>query len=568
MVSGKKSSKRRTLIITPIFLSIVIIAQVILLTVVGIKLSPITITLDMFMYLTVACFPLMNKFTASKLNIYLVITDEKIYFDRQIRQYESIETLNLSSLKAVKFKVKRYNIEKNIGNVEFIPDYDKPSRTSLKVTHISNFMKVQQRIESIIYEYIDVDKKWEEFKKKITFPYEFKLSSEKYRELVKKSWKFSIYYILLFTVSGLSFFSMQFIDILENRFIFTGILIVALSGLFGLPFLIGFIIMKRRNKSLNDALILYEDNIRLIVDNGLVKIPFTPTTSLDFCKLKQVNKSMNRWKELLDCITIKESYDNDNQIRFGPIENFPEVYKLIFITLLRWKKENGHLLPKSQIIDRSIEVSGSPQPTSEITPIEIIPKKSSSLEIIPKPNSDLIYKEYKVRLEPGEKIYTSFKPKLKSSKKSLIIELTIFIFSMIMFISLYFSPTETWTVVTILIQTFSGIICCFSSIFVMTSITTSYKLKDLKIIITDRKIIYDSYSDFCIVPYEKISSIIRRNKRYGRYKIEIKLIEPIPNNPYAYKLKYGIEINDNFLIDNIPQDNDLIEKLRYLISKV
>jgi len=171
-----------------------------------------------------------------------------------------------------------------------------------------------------------------------------------------------------------------------------------------------------------------------------------------------------------------------------------------------------------------------------------------------------------MKLEPDEQVFINYRPIRKSKKTAVFIELIIFISSLILFIVFYFSDTETWNVVTILMLVYSSLACCFSSVFLSASIMTSYKTKDLQIILTDRKIIHDSKTQFCVVPYEKISSILRRKHGRESYIIDIKLIEPIPNNPYEYSLK-GMVFNDYFLIERIPRDNDLIDKLKYLIEK-
>ena len=109
-----------------------------------------------------------------------------------------------------------------------------------------------------------------------------------------------------------------------------------------------------------------------------------------------------------------------------------------------------------------------------------------------------------------------------------------------------------------------GIGCCFSSSFYFR------KKKESKFVylITDKRIILETRFAYCTILYQDVLAINRKDKWTKRYDIIINLNKPIIDNPFYRNAGDFAQFEQNvFYIKDVLEDDDLFEKVKYLIDR-
>ncbi|MFX1338797.1 MAG: hypothetical protein ACFFDK_09320 [Promethearchaeota archaeon] len=557
-------------------LIIVLIGQFFLFFIFGFNFDFIDILFLALQLSIVILIPIGFRKIGRKSEKQLYITNKKIYVDQKYSNIDTIDSINLKSLKAIIFKKKRMDKGEDVGTIEFIPEYSALKLNLFTFSTMPGISKLQTVIESIIYDYADIEDRWDIIKNKlnIQFPYECKLSSQILDKINEKSKKRTIHIFLLIPLIIFGIIMIPITINAANNSLFRLLYYITFLPLaFGTIYSIYYIIQKRKWKknasSQNSILVLDTDKISLINYGSSENIQFNSSTTLDFFKIEKWGSGPLKWKENLDGIIIKSSFDSTQELRFGPIDLFPDVFEAFFCYLIKWKKDKGLLLSKEKILKQESEsIKQISEETKKEYPIkEFEFKKIEELRMEPISSLDPIYTDYKLHLDSDEEIFFIYEEKARF-KKMILISSAILAVSLIIYITLIITNLRYATFLFSLLYIFSMVFCTISSICLCGGARSKYKMGNMKYIFTDKKILVDYPTGFCKINYNNISSIIQRPALRGNYVIEINLKTPIENNPYVAKSGRFAHLNeDKFHIYKIPPNNNLIEKLRVLNEK-
>ncbi|MHA1439208.1 MAG: hypothetical protein ACTSPD_16675 [Promethearchaeota archaeon] len=528
--------------------------------------------------------------TCSESNI--CFTDKAIYHSFKFRYMENVDSTSLPYLKAVIFSKKKWDKGKDKGTIEFIPEYNPLQRQSFILTCIPNMSELQKIIESIIYLYGNIEKRWEDIKLKLKLqiPFEIKISQELTRNLSRKKKQniILIPFTILLILFGIFMFPIIFNQ--KNNEYFELYLYIAMIPLItGLILLISAIYKlttwNNRAIDLDNVLTIDSDKIILSQGNSAKTINLNDKIVLNFLSIQKLMRKAVKWDEYYDGIEIKPSYDSKDKIKFGPIDRFVDIYEFLFTYLLKWKADHGFLLKKEELLNinqqkfdfmhkdvkngflaKKLAQKVTPQTTRKMA-TAASPKKKKEIDIAFIDKSDLLYKKYDSVLDSDEKIYLKYIPPPKSKavpiSSIIVIIVSIIIYILYIFIDIHEMSHATYLFFAI-VAPLSFLMCCTSSICLYINSASRLRMGNALHLFTDRKIIVETRFEFCIIPYNKITSIVRLGRSKKKYHIQITTSMPIENNPYAITKGRFKGLNENlYFIKKIPFDNDLIDKISY-----
>ncbi len=557
-------------------LIIFLIFQIVSILLFGFRLSFFSIFLTLLPFSVILLTPIIFKKLGTSSDKFLYITNKKIYVDQKYRKIDSIDSIDLKSLRAVVLKKKRSDKGEDVGTLEFIPEYTALRHSLFTFSTIPDVSKLQTVIESIIYEYADIETRWNIIKNKlnIQFPYECKVSSQILDKINEKSKKRTIHIFLLMPliIFGIIMIPITLSAAKEGLFRLL-FYVTFLPLIFGISYTVYYILQKKNWKKKvsdkNSLFILDSDRVILKNNNSLEEILFDSSTTLGFFKIEKWGSGQLKWRENLDGITIKSSFDPSQELKFGPIDFFPDIFEAFFCYMIKWKADKGFLLSKAQILSQQSEdikqISEEIKKEYPIKDFEF--KTTEGLKMTSLSNLDPLYIDYKIHLDSDEEIFFTFEEKARY-KKMILISTAILAVSLITYITLIITNLRYATFLFSLLYIFSIVFCTISSCCLFGGARAKFKMGDMKYIFTNKKILVDYPTGFCEINYNNISSIIQRPALRGNYLIEINLKTPIENNPYVAKRGRFAHLNeDKFNIYKIPPNNNLIEKLRLLNEK-
>ncbi|HUX98667.1 MAG TPA: hypothetical protein VMV49_03880 [Candidatus Deferrimicrobium sp.] len=507
----------------------------------------------------------------------LLLTNKRIYLYTKRQKFENIDTLNFSDLKAIIYRKRRFLERKdNTGTIDFIGQEYKTAL--ITINDVQEIRQCQRIIESILYEYGGFKERWDEIKEKsqYNFPYNFKISADGLNILLKRNSRLNLYLMIIYTATLLSIilFYIFVPSIISFLTLIMVIFIFFVGVLISVPVLSEKYLLKRRPSPSNAILRLDSERISISDNPYPASIPLNPETSLNYLKLTHMMGKASYKREeykymLLDwyednlALQIKPSYDSNLAITFGPVNNFPDIYDLLFCYFINWKGERNHLLSKEQIFQLEKQ---------EIDAFSVEIKKQfatgTSAILVPEeilePIEENLYQSFYHLIEPDEKILLSYKPLMNLTGRLLFCSLSI--------IGIIFGISCTYIFpMWIFSQLFIAIIILMWSIFALVFNSIEFlgenTLKNAVFIFTNKKIVIKFPKSYTIVYYSDIATVLRKDKKKF-YNIELNLKHPIKTIPFSVRilmtLKYNIIQKPTILIPEVPQGDKLIEKINYI----
>ena len=481
----------------------------------------------------------MFKISPYRKEFFLVITDKKLYLYTKTGRVDSIDSINLTSIKAALFKKKRFiKKSKDLGKIVLIStDLKKYQKNKIEIQNIKNLKFTYQKFESILWHYGNLKERIETFRNNnnIFLPYTFKIEQQTFNKITRYGRIFTILLIICIVAIGIGFMGI----FLQMHFIIIINLLVFGSGFVVMSLVFRFMIKNILTPIMNQ-LNLEEDKIVLIGEEFSETIFFNDKVNLDFHQIQDFKKSSIGTYEILGAIIVKESIDSLKMIKFGPIFEFYNFLEVCYLHLLNWKGEQGLLLEKDQLQYIKKEKF------RDVVHVVNTEQKKAKLEEVYLDNEILTHvRNY---LEKDEQILFKYKPEY-NIKKNIIIGIAG-IFSFILLLLIPFVSINFF-IITIFILIFP-ITFGFLALCVLPG-----KLMEKKsvYIFTNQKIIIKYPKQFLITKINNISSIKRINKR-NRYHIVINLKNELENSPFIDK--------GALTIQNIPKDNILIDRVKNL----
>lgn len=174
-------------------------------------------------------------------------------------------------------------------------------------------------------------------------------------------------------------------------------------------------------------------------------------------------------------------------------------------------------------------------------------------------------------LKPNEQLLFTFKLKSHIIKNVLISIIGIVIFGVGIPVLMLAFDNENVYFEFVLLSIFLiglGLLTVFLEFFTCLS---EVSVKNYEYFFTSEKIVMLSRNLPCLIYYDNIMAIDKGKAGLRNYQIIVKLKEPVPNNPFFVQKYRGMEVNlnlDVMYIYKIPKNNDLINKLAYLLEGI
>jgi len=278
----------------------------------------------------------------------LVITDKKLYLYTKAGRVDSIDSIDLTSIKAALFKKKRY-IKKNedIGKIVLISnDLNKVHKNKIEIQNIKNLKFAYQKLESILWHFGNLKERINMFKSKnnIHLPYTFEIEQQTFNRYTRYRRIFDYLIIICIIAIGIGFIGI----FLQFNFMIIVIFILFGGGFVGLFVYYRYMISKVLTP-LGNQFNLEESNVKLNGDEFSNIIPLSDEINLDYVQLPDFKKSSTGSFEVVGAVIIKESLDSSKMIKFGPIFKFYDFLEVIYLSILNWKGEQRLLLTKEQL---------------------------------------------------------------------------------------------------------------------------------------------------------------------------------------------------------------------------
>jgi hypothetical protein len=303
---------------------------------------------------------------------YFAITDNNIYileYQKYHNQYvPNVYKIALSRIRG--FSYLPYKKDKDLGglllieeNTERPPRY-KSAKNIYSLPNIPHFTSFQILFESSLYEYGEIEEKWNNLiaKTGLKEPIEIHISQTRLDEIKSRIKRYIMYLIVLPIICllplFLRFFQISLFSILGIglEIIIYIILMIVSASIIGI-YLWNSFYYKARAKPQHTILRLEKNNI-FVELNSEKLIEKTDTTYIAYSSLRGVLsllKSQNIWEDWYDSIVIKPSSSSKNNFFFGPIENFSYNFELTLYYLLLSKAREGRLLGKNRIFEYKAE---------------------------------------------------------------------------------------------------------------------------------------------------------------------------------------------------------------------
>ncbi|MBD3213626.1 MAG: hypothetical protein GF311_13540 [Candidatus Lokiarchaeota archaeon] len=528
-------------------------------------------------------FPLFERMF--KREEYFLITDSHLY----IYHYEyddkrlNIVKIKLESIVGVKLERVFLNQKGDFGNltiIEKLPEEDiektqyvetKRENPLFKLEDISDFTIFRKIFESILYEFGAFGERSAERESSqgLGNLLEFSVSKTKLHENRKRRRKLIGYLFLSVIICWpIAIFSLYFLSIGEFNIL---TLFGSLLGIFiGIVAPIGIFDeqnkMKGRSSPEGSKLVIQEGSIIHIKNNTSHQLYFSEHTLITYIKILKPQNIVVKWRYNIEGILIQSSLKSRDKIIFGPINNFPEAYDLLYHRCLKWKADNGLLYKKSELYSNRVEKTEIEafKIQKRIDYSDAQPAKIKEFTMIPKEPSEDIKENFGKYLNPDEKMLFTYEPKIRITNNIVFILIGIAIFLAI----------STWVVYEI--QRTSddtsfmdsamvvGLFLMVLALFVLMEyccISSKRNLSNSIFLFSTKKVLVKYPESYIFAPYQNIYNIAKSKSIYkrGNYDIIINLDNPIETG--SSSTIYSIKIR------NVPVENPLLEQLRYLKEK-
>ncbi len=520
--------------------------------------------LILFIPLLGASIVLLLKFPF-KIEHGLCITNRKIYLYSRLYQNLTVNTGDFSSIKAISFiRSKFRRADEDTGRIEFVmQDYDTKLHS---ITNIQNLSRCQRIIESILYEYGNIEQRWENVQKKTNFkfPYNLTISPDVLSDILKRQKRLNFYLILATVINCLLFpllylllgFLFGELEAWQVQIIQYGIIFGFILSLTGSLFilLLEKYKTKKNTSPINSKLSLNASQIEYSGEAFPIIIPMNEKICLGYKKIKEpFRKYPMNWMSDIDGLNIKSAYNSNIELIFGPLSNFPDLFEVFFCYFIMWKANQGFLFTKEQIADlekipfKEITEEREEIPSSEHISVQNIQEKQDASTI----NYTALFQSVQKYMDSDERIVLSHKPhvNLKQLYLKFVLSLMVFILGWALWILGNLTSNNLMMVGSMLMAIFSIPVifctCCTGDIFINKSF----------FIFTSKKIIWKYSKNYILVNYNNISSIIRREHK-KTYDIELRFKKPLESSPFINK--------DILSIPKVLQGNTLIDQLNYL----
>ena len=529
------------------------------------------ISLGVVVPLGVVAFLVISQRTELRQERFFCMTNKRVYLYGKDAGPEWVNYADLSSLKAVIFKKRKIMDRKNEGSIDFV-SFDRDTG-GITVNNVPNLLDTQKIIETILFEYGNINQRWEQMKKKTNFqfPSNFNVSNEKLDNIITRNKYLTIYAGVAFLITlvvgfVLFIFLPKILEVDASMKVLAQILALSLSWVFGSIFIVVFIVekylQKKRSSPRETVLRLDSNQISLSNVDSPLTIPLNPHITINYLKIFKPTYGWMHWNKDIDGITIKPSYNSPIQLTFGPVDDFANIFEILFCSCLVWKKESGLLLSKEQIHQFESLTDGkfAEMPEQLISYSKVL---SSLVEKDLKPiePSNEIYNSLRNYLDPDEQIFLNYTPiiNIKVSLIQLILGGSgILIGGIIMGLGIanVFNASSLSTVIMFVGFGFLLASTVFSS-FASLSFLGKRSAKKSAYIFTNQKLIMKHSNEYKLIPYTNISNVVREDMETS-YEIEINLKSPIKG--YLIPM-YLIEI------PRVPINDDLFNKIKYLVEK-
>ncbi|TFF97759.1 MAG: hypothetical protein EU547_03435 [Promethearchaeota archaeon] len=535
--------------------------------------------------IVIIVFPFFLRIMLSdyKKDQYILITDKyfRILTYWSQKKMEYLNEITLKSIIGINYDKSLLDSRGDYGDVELIQEIDSPnSRDQViaksgnanpiwELKNIPNFKQFQITFESILYEFGSFKSKWEEIEKKfnLNFPIEVPISGEKLRKVNNRRIKLIIFSILIPLICG-GIFSLSFIfplnyETIGGLGIILGMVIYFIVPYLGIFLPIGFIIeaffIQKRKSSRNSKLIFDGSRILYEKENNLKEIPITNHTMVIYEKIEKPLNSLIKWHNNIDGLLLFPVDEANEKIRFGPIENFPQIYCGLIHQLLSWKAKMGILYNRNQLenqIKRYEIETKTRKHRLRYSDLSLEQKREYSFKT--EEPSTSIQKKFGQYLKLNDKVLLSYKPSINFFVNIIGILISI-LFGVISF---YYILTLTdWNdFISILLIIPVMLIIIGLSIAIIDQISKiNTKLEQNKslFIFTSEKIFKSSKYSHSVINYKNLREI-GKSRRYFQYKT------------YSVKIYFKSAINHTYSlsIEYIPNENQLVEKIRYLHKNI
>ncbi|NVM29026.1 MAG: hypothetical protein HWN65_09280 [Candidatus Helarchaeota archaeon] len=519
--------------------------------------------LILFVPLLIASIIMLSKFHFFRVEHSLCITDKKIYLYSGVHERFWVNSTELASIKAMDFEKKKSRIGMpETGKIEFVmQDYETRVHSIMNIPNLHDSQKI---IESILYEYGNIRQRWDALQEKfkLQFPYKFNISSKKLDAIRKRRKRLNLYLMvgcfLTLLIGAAIYLILPIvieIDVVIRPIVDVMILVVVIIIVGGiiLGTSVEKYLLRKRSSPINSTITLNSQQVTLS-NNITQTISMSPDICLNYLKIREPFKKYKfNWNTDAEGIVIKSAIDSDLEMKFGPIDNFPEIFEIFFCYFIIWKAEHGFLLSKDQITTLK---EGLPDQITEastekfaITTSEV--QDSKEISFHPIDLSSEIYQSFRKYLDPDERILLSYKPMM--NLKLLYLKMAL----ALIFLILSFAASILGDIYSNIAIVMVGILLMITSIPMLFCFCCSGDrlISKAFYVFTNKKIIWKYSNKYILITYDNISSIIRRDKK-KTYEIDIKFKKPLETSPFMDKYTLNIP--------KIPYENNLIIQLTEL----
>jgi len=514
---------------------------------------------------------------------YFLITERQIliYEYKPLSKKQSLEKIMLTSILGLKSDKKRFFNKMRAGNLEIVHGYRKLS----KLKHIPAFKKFQILLESILYHFGNIEKKWSNLVSELNLKFPVKIENSN-KKIDKVEWVAKIRTYLIIVISVTCGIIMTTVIALVNleasssnpdtELMMYYYMAIVFTPSIGLAFILIMMYermkMKRRCSPKNSILFLKKDQILSESDDASHRISLSKFLTLSYLKIQNPMQSGIKWTQKAKGILIRPTFDFKDEFMFGPFEKFPQNFSIFFYYVLVWKSEQGFLINKEELLENQTKPNqlNSFKSKKSVFYDEISSKPKKRFDFVPIELSNQEKEIFQKVLNPEERIHLRYNPtfNLKKNIIFLIIWANILIGSLslllIAFTGLLLGKIYIpFPMISIPILFFLMVI---SPIYIINQ-SASMKVKrmheDDLFLFSTEKVLMQYRKEYMALSYEQIRTIVKSKKRFSHetYNIKMILYQPI---------KFGgfLDIVFSIDIDNVPNESPLIEKIRYLKQNI
>ncbi len=141
-------------------------------------------------------------YTTEQEDKYLIITNNRIYiyYHKQASKSEKVKYYEINSLRGVIFRKRFLDKKGDFGTIDLITEHKNPRR--ITINNIKNISELQIIVESILYEYGNVEEKWNQMKDDPSYqlPQSYKVSQKRLKANRKSQMRYLIINIFILII--------------------------------------------------------------------------------------------------------------------------------------------------------------------------------------------------------------------------------------------------------------------------------------------------------------------------------------------------------------------------------